>query len=198
MPIIQVAYEVSGKTFAGLTAGTLTRFGSVVRDSKGITEHLKEISLPKKSGKGLDKSTVMAVGLGVVTIAAMAGGIALFLKRRKNKKRKKCIENYNASFCAYLEAVQNGNMDIDIINKLISDLDEVKKFNDKGKLYIEFSSEQLETLVDMVFDYTKILAETNSVELDNLEKPEFDSADNTIFDIRHYLEFQKQIIEKAA
>ena len=48
MPIIQVAYDVPPEIYEGLISGSLTRFGSVVRNSTHITTHLKEVPLVKE------------------------------------------------------------------------------------------------------------------------------------------------------
>lgn len=118
---------------------------------------------------------------------------------RKNRKSKqitapdmsKCVEDYNSSLCAYLEAVRNGKLDIDTITCLMSNLDDIKENYDSGKITIDFSTEQLDTLVNLVFDYTRKLAEANSVEINELKKPVSASADNTIIDLRRYL---KQLV----
>jgi len=67
-----------------------------------------------------------------------------------------------------------------------------------AKINIDFSTEQLNTLINLIFDYTRKLAEANSVELNELEEPVFVSVDNTISNLHRYLEVQKQIFEKVA
>jgi hypothetical protein len=209
MAIQQVVFEIPTNIMERLLTGEYNRFGGIVRDSAGhIIEHLKEVPIPEKIRQsGISSVTkvlknpkvIIVLGLGVV----VAGGIAYVMKARDKKQStvlemQKCIENYNASFCAYLEAVRRGSLDVNIINSLISDLDDIKENNDGGKINIDFSTEQLEILANLVFDYTRKLAEANSVELDELKEPMSISADTTILDLRHYLQVQKQIFERVA
>jgi len=125
------------------------------------------------------------------------------MKPSKNKKSAvpkmpKCVVDFNNSLCVYLEAVRNGNLDMDTITGLMSDLDEVKENYDSGKINIDFSTGQLNTLINLIFNYTRELAEANFVELNGLEEPISAHKDNTIVNLQYYLEFQKQIFEKVS
>jgi hypothetical protein len=207
MIIKQVAYEIPPSIMAGLTNGEFSTFGSVVRDRVGTIAYLKEVPLPVKNhvvdmgriAEGLkNPKAIIAIGLGAVVV----GGIEIWAAGKKKQNTKpempKCVENCNASLSAYLEAARNGKLDADIVNRLISDLDAVKENSDSGKIAIDFSIEQLDTLVKLVMDYTRKLAEANSVELSELQEPAPDSEDNLIIDLRRYLEAQKQIFNRAA
>lgn len=205
MAIIQVAYKVPKDIHDGLLSGNLKRFGSVVRDHTGIIKHLKEVPISAQNQKPdisvhiakiLKKNkTPIIIGLS----AAVAAGVAFFaMKSNKKSKESAIVENYNASLCAYLEAVRSGNVNIDIINRLASNLENIKtNYNSEG-VKINFSPRQLEILVNLVFDYTRKLAEANSIELSGLEKRTSTSSDNTILNFQRYLEVQKQIFEKAS
>lgn len=150
----------------------------------------------------LKKNKYIAIGFGVVTV--VVGGIVFYaIKSSKNKKSAKtkmpkCVVDFNNSLFAYLEAVREGNLDMDAITGLISDLDEIKKNQDSGNINIDFSTEQLNTLINLIFDYTRKLAEANSVKLSGLEEPVSASVDNIIVNLQHYLKVQKQIFEKVA
>ena len=210
MPVIQVPMEISETTYAGLLAGVYERTGGVVRNHGKIVEHLKDALISEQDyGAGelriaevLKKNKYIAIGLGVVTV--VVGGILFYaIKSRKNKKSAKikmpkCVVDFNNSLFAYLEAVREGNLDMDAITGLISDLDEIKKNQDSGNINIDFSTEQLNTLINLIFDYTRKLAEANSVKLSGLEQPVSVSADNIIVNLQHYLKVQKQIFEKVA
>lgn len=212
MPVIQVAYEIPEATYAGLLTGQLKRFGSVVRDHRGIIGHLDEVPISEQDYgssrlpivKVLKNHKNIAIGIGVVTVVAVAGGLVLgAMKSSKNKKNAepkmpKCVVDFNNSLCVYLEAVRNGNLDIETIRGLISDLGDVKENYYSGKINIDFSTGQLNTLMDLIFNYTRKLAEANSVEFNGLEEPISASADNTIVNLQHYLEVQKQIFEKVS
>lgn len=66
--IVQIAFDVLDDIYEGLMNGTLSNFGSVVRDSKGIVAHLKQADLPlqevKEGAKALVKNKkLMIVGV---------------------------------------------------------------------------------------------------------------------------------------
>ncbi|MGB7606725.1 MAG: hypothetical protein WBL93_14740 [Lutisporaceae bacterium] len=205
MAVIQTSFEISEEAVAGLLSGDLIRHGGVVYlATGGIFEHLKDISLPEVSkAKGVNYK-YLAIGLGVVVVVtAVAVGTIQFIKSKRNKESvipeiPKCIDDYNFSLCKYLEAVRNGNLDLDIINRLIADLDFIRKNYDSNKIIIEFSVEQLQTLLNLIFDYTKNLAEANTFEFGEKKELEFVSADSTIIYLRRYMEIQKQIFESVA
>ena len=190
----QVALEIPEKIIAGLLSGDYIQYGGVVRDTAGkLVALLKEVPLPKAKNY-----KTLAIGLGAVAVVSVAGLVFLAIKNNKDKKKEEviipeCVEKYNKSLCIYLEAVRNGKLDITTINGLISDLDTLKENYDNGKITIEFSTEQLDTLLNLVFDYTKKLAEANAVKLNEIA-----AGDNTIIGLRHYLEVQKQIFEQVA
>jgi hypothetical protein len=72
------------------------------------------------------------------------------------------------------------------------------KNNENGTISIDFSAEQLNTLVTLVFDYTRKLAEVNAVELNELNEPIAVSTNDTIISLQRYLKIQKRIFEKVA
>ena len=212
--IIQPAFEIPLDIAERLATGELIRYGGVIRDAAGrLVTHLKEVQLPtsneqtimSKIANALTTSkgkAAVAIGLGVVVV----GGVAFWVVGKKIKKKQlavlemaKSIESYNASLCAYLDAIRNRSVDINIIDNLISDLDNIRVNGENGKISIVFSPEQLDTLVNLVFDYTKKLAEANSYSLlEEIKKPSPASTDNAITGLRHYLEVQKRIFEKTA
>jgi len=117
----------------------------------------------------------VVIRLGVVAVAATAGGAA-YLATRKTKAEQllelpTSVESYSASLAAYLEAARHGALDAEIIDRLIADLDAVKAESDSGTITIEFSPEQSETLVGIVAVHTRKLAEANQLELSNLPEP---------------------------
>lgn len=210
--VIQPALDIPESILERLLSGEYVRYGGVVRDLAGhVVKHLDEVPVPTQNQETsllriadvLKKHRIgIIIGVGVVILA---GGVALFIAD-KNKKDKqnatpeipKYIEEYNTALCAYLEAVRNGNLEMDTINHLIANLDSIKENNDGGKIKIDFSTEQLDTLVNLVYEYTVKLAKANSVEIDELKEPASISADNTLLDLHHYLTIQRRIFENVA
>lgn len=207
MTVVPVAYDIPEDILAGLVSGALTRFGSVVRDRTGIIAHLKEVDLPAgdhaPAGAAIAaalKNPKVLIGLGVVVLAA-AGGVAIWATKKKSLGQPGVpisVSEYNAALAAYLEAIQNGSLNVDVLDRLISALAAVKTDTDAGDITIEFSVGQSEALVNLVADYTRTLAEANSVDLGDPAAPTPSSTDNPIVDLRHWLELQKRTFDEAA
>ncbi len=133
----------------------------------------------------------------------LAGGVVCYVKGKNKKNTKnnveielhKCIAGYNDSVVAYLDAINNGNVSLDKINCVIRSIDTLRE---NKEITIDFAQEKSETLVNYVYDYTRKLAEANSFELIDLKKSNPCSVDNTLIDLRLFLETQKNIFEKAA
>lgn len=209
-PSFQTELDIPDDVFARLLTGEYVRDGGVVRDLAGRLVKLLDDASPVADAQEAARASIakalthpksVAIGLGVVAVAASAGGVA-FLTARKKKAAKPelptCVENYNASLTAYLETARNGNLDAGIIDRLIADLDAVMEESDSSKITIDFSPEQSETLVGIVADYTRNLAGANQLELSDLQQQAPDSESGAIIDLRRYLEIQGRIFDGAA
>ncbi|MGE9783177.1 hypothetical protein [Janibacter sp. G368] len=146
---------------------------------------------------------MVVIGLGVVAVAAVGSGVALWAKNRKQQptidvKAPECVSNYNASMAAYLKAIWGGSLDPDLIARLISDLDALKENADSGTISLELSVQDSEQLVRLIAGYTSKLADANAVDVGDLEAVESDSPDAAIIDMRRYLELQKKIFAESA
>jgi hypothetical protein len=206
--IIQPTFYISPDIEEGLNSGDLVRYGGVVRDRMGnIVKHLKEVPRPANSQETVGRVAASAkrpwVIITAITLSAMAAGVTAIVAARKRDETGKpevpeCVENYNLSWAAYLEAVREGSLDAGIIGQLISDLDAVKEYSNNGSIAVDFSTEQSETLVNLVADYTRKLAEANSVDLNELQGQAPASENDAAVDLRHHLEVQRQIFTGAA
>lgn len=206
--IIQPTFDIPPDIEAGLNSGDLIRYGGVVRDRMGnIVKHLKEVPGSANSQESLGRVAASVkrpwVIITAAALSAVAVGVTAVIAARKREETGKpevadCVENYNISLRAYLEAVREGNLDADIIGQLISDLDAVKAYSSNGSITVGFSTEQSETLVNLVVDYTRKLAEANSVELNEIQGQAPASENDTVVDLRRHLEVQRQIFTGAA
>jgi hypothetical protein len=111
----------------GLLSGDLIKYGGVVRDRSGhIVKHLDEVQLPAGDEKAAARVAAMLKNPRVLIVAGaavVAGTSYAAARRRKLAVVPECVERYNTSLGAYLEAVQEGRLDAGIIDHLISDLD---------------------------------------------------------------------------
>lgn len=207
--IVQPTFYIPPDIATGLLSGDFIRHGGVVRDTAGrLVTHLKEISAPEKAveevAKRADtsiKNHWVVLGVGVLTLVAVGGGVVLAVKKRNKDVQPEvpeCVQNYNESLRAYLEAIRTGSLDADIIDRLIADLDAVRAYGEEYDTTVAFSAEQLATLTNAVVEYTSKLAEVNAIELDEPELPTEDSEGGVVVDLRRYLEVQKRIFDEAA
>lgn len=212
MPVVQITYDVPLAIAKGLTTGELTMLGTAaVRNSTGITAHIRAVSRTVSEGdklpgasiaKSLKDPKVVAVGLGVIAVVAAAGGAAGWIagKRRSDTESaaSEFAVTFNEALSSYLTAVNDGDVDVDRIDSLVAALDSMKEGAEKGTIAVEISIEKWGALIDVIADYTRKLADANSVELNALEVATSDSESSAIIDLRHYLDAQRQIFERAA
>ena len=76
----------------------------------------------------------------------------------------------------------------------MSALDELKQHRDYEKFRIALSTEELDVLVNRIYDYTIQLAKNNEIELTEKERTH---TSNSIINLRNYLEIQRRIFEEA-
>lgn len=210
MPVVQDAFFIPDDIATGLATGLYRRIGSVVRYAVGpnkgqIVKHLIPIDL---------KAAEEAQGLGVKalqfikqhkkgTIIAVAGaaavGTGVWVYNKVKNHEPKVVTDFRASLRVYIDAIREGSMDIDKIDKLMAALEELKKHKDYEKISIQLTTEELEVLVGRIYEYTIKLAEDNNVELavDALNTAEMKNS-GTIINLQNYLKAQKRIFEAAA
>ena len=76
-------------------------------------------------------------------------------------------------------------------------LENLKKHKDYEKISIQLSTEELDVLVNRIFEYTEKLARDNSIGLTEDELND-QMSDGTIPNLQRYLKAQKRIFETAA
>ncbi|MGW7023990.1 hypothetical protein ACWGGS_32245 [Streptomyces decoyicus] len=194
---------------AGLLGGNLIQYGGVVRNQMGqIVKHLKEIPLPVRNEKAVARVAGMLKNprflIPITVVGAVAAGAAAIVAAKKRKHTGKCevpecIQSYNASLAAYVEAVHEGRLEVDIIDRLIADLDAVREYSgEDGSITLDFSTKHAEMLVNIVVDYTRQLTEANSVDLNELQGVAPASENDVVVDLRRHLEVQRKVFTEAA
>jgi hypothetical protein len=192
---------------AGLCSGDLIQYGGIIRNRRGhIVKHLKEVQLPAGDKKAAARVAAMLknprvlIPTLVAGAAVVAGTSYAAARRRKLAVVPECVERYNTSLGAYLEAVQEGRLDAGIIDHLISDLDAVVAYSDENgnNISLDFSTKQAAILVKIVVDSTKQLARANYIDLSELHEEAPASEGGAVVDLRRRLEVQKKIFTDAA
>ena len=217
MSVAQVAFDIPPAIQAGIDAGTLIRYGGVVRDTAGhIVKHLKEIPIPRQANQAAKAVPVAAKNVGVgtkimnfakknkylligaVIVTAIVGGVTYFVVKSKKGEDEvvaipQCVIDFNTSLMAYINAIRNSKVTEDAIDKVLSAFQKIKDNQDKGVLDGDFSYENAELLIKMIKDYTEKLVQAN-----NLEMPsDIEIKNDKIIDLQTYLNIQKQVFATA-
>lgn len=201
--IVQIAFDVPDDIYEGLMNGTLSNFGSVVRDSKGIVTHLKQADLPlqevKEGAKALVKNKkLMIVGGAVLLVTgAVAGGVTIANSVKKKKAEKRTplvIREFNTAFGEYLDAINKSKLDDTIISNLISKIEALQSATEQGEIEMDYSSDQVKAFIKLITNYTKQLAKANDYSVRNIKVKD----KSPILELNNCLNIQKDIFDKVA
>ena len=206
MAIVQEAFDIPADIMTKLLTGEYRRIGGVVRYAIGpkkgqIVKHLDPVDLKvAEQAKGIwAKALQLAKNnkKGLIIGGAIAGAAAIggFIYYKVKTHEPAVVTEFRAALRTYIAEIRKGNLELDTINALMSALDELKKHKDYEKFKITLSTEDLDTLVNRIYDYTIRLAENNKVEL---TEEELSKTDNSILNLQNYLKTQKRIFETAA
>lgn len=206
MAIVQEAFDIPADIMTKLLTGEYRRIGGVVRYAIGpkkgqIVKHLDPVDLKVAEqaqgigAKALQFAKANKKGLiigGVIVGVAVAGG---FIYYKVKTREPEVVTQFRTALRTYIAEIRKGNLELDTINVLMSALDKLKKHKDYEKFKITLSTEDLDTLVNRIYDYTIRLAENNKVAL---TEEELSQTDNSILNLQNYLKTQKRIFETAA
>lgn len=206
MAIAQDAFYIPDDIATGLATGLYRRIGSVVRYAVGpnkgqIVKHLQPIDLKAaEQAQGLGAKALQFVQhhkkeVGIAAIGASVVGVGIWGYNKWKNHEPKVLTEFRAALKTYIDAIRNGNMDIDKINGLMEALEALKQHKDYEKISIQLSAEDLEVLVGRIYDYTIKLAADNAVDLSD---EELNLNNGAIINLQSYLKAQKRIFEEAA
>ncbi len=205
--IVQDAYDISEDIALKLLVGEYRRIGSVVRYATGphkgeIVKHLDPIELPEDTqavqsagAKVLqfvkdNKTSLLIVGVGIAVVGT-ATGIYYAMKKAREPK---VLSDFRIKLKAYINKVRKGNLDEKTIKELIDCIEELKKHKDYDKIQVQLSLDDIDVLVNQIWDYTIKLAEKNSF---SLEKKVVRNGDG-IKNLQRCLYIQRDIFAQAA
>lgn len=209
MAIVQDAFFIPEDIAIGLATGVYRRIGGVIRYAVGpnkgqIVKHLKPIDLnaaAKAQNIGMqalkvvkdNKKKSLGIAMGAVAVGAAAYGYFAI----KNHEPK-VVTEFRASLRVYIDAIREGNLNIDKINNLMAALEQLKKHKDYEKISIQLTTEELEVLVSRICEYTIKLAKDNDVELREEElNTAGTNSSGVIINLQNCLKAQKSIFERA-
>lgn len=206
MAIAQDAFYIPDDIATGLATGLYRRIGSVVRYAIGpnkgqIVKHLDPIDLKAaEQAQGLMTKAIQFVDkhkkeVGIGAACAVVIGVGIWGYNKWKNHEPKVLVEFRSTLKIYIDAIRNGNMDINKIDNLMEALSKLKLHKDYDKINIQLTAEDLEVLVGHIYNYTIKLAEDNSVELSSDElQPSYVA----IINLQNYLQVQKRIFESVA
>jgi len=206
MAIIQEAFYIPDDIATGLATGRYRRIGGVVRYAMGpnkgqFVKFLDPVELKEaKQAQGFSTKALQFFqhkrkGVAITAIVTAAIGVGVWGYTKWKHHEPKVLTEFRATLKIYIDAIRNGNMDINIVNSLMKALDALKEHKDYEKICVQLSAEDLEVLVGHIYDYTIKLAMDNSVEL---SEDELNLNNGTIINLQSYLEVQQRIFEATA
>ncbi|MDD4111886.1 MAG: hypothetical protein PHC56_02510 [Herbinix sp.] len=210
MAIAQDAFFIPDDIATGLATGLYRRIGSVVRYATGpnkgqIVKHLKPVDLnAAEQAQGFGVKALQFVkqhkkGTIITLVGVAAVGTGIFVYNKVKNHEPKVVTEFRASLRVYIEAIREGDMDVEKIDNLMKALDELNQNKDYEKICIQLTTEEIGILLGHIFEYTIKLAEDNNVNLADEGICISDKKDtDTIINLQNYLIAQKKIFEMAA
>ena len=201
MPVVNVNLLVDEKTYAGVKAGVLELCGMAKNvDNKRVAKHIPAVADAAKEGavKAIDfirehKKGAIVIGGVLIVGGAITGTVGYIATRDQRKREKQFAKNLQI----YLDAAQEGNLTIEILDALIGSLNALSKDNPSKTVDLKITASQFSDLIRSIFDYTIRLAEANNIDPALISKPKM-LKKKTYLDLQYYLDMQKSIFEQVA
>lgn len=208
MTIVQEAYDLTDDIRTKILTGEYRRIGSIIRYATGpkkgrIVKHLEPVHMESAQqaqslvAKGIQFTKNNKKALIIVGISAgiFTAGVGIYHKIKNHDPE--VVTKFRESLKNYINGIRKGNLSVDTIEDLMICLENLKKHKDYEKINIQLSTEELDILVNRIFEYTEKLAKDNSIELTE-DELNAQISDSTILNLQRYLKAQKRIFEIAA
>lgn len=206
MAIVTESFDIPMDIMTKLATGEYRRIGGVVRVAIGpnkgrIVKHLEPVKMEQADQIQKVGSKIMQVAknrkkeliIGALVTGAITVGGVVYHKIKSIEPE--VVQNYHAALRDYIDDVRSGKLSMESINRLMDSLEELKQNKNYEKIKIELTTEELNVLVNRIYEYTIKLAKDNSVDLAD---DELSSSDNIFLNLQKYLLAQKHIFELAA
>ena len=185
MAVVTEAFDIPMDIMTKLATGEYRRLGGVVRVAIGpnkgqIVKHLDPIKIEQVAQNKnvvtkvieFSKKNRKVIIIGTAVAGTMVAGN--FVHQKIKNREPKVMKS---------------------INRIMDALEELKQDKRYEMLKIELTTEELDVLVNRIYEYTVKLASDNAVELTDDEKK---SSDNSILNLQRYLKTQKRIFKSVA
>lgn len=209
MAVVQDTFFIPDDIATGLATGLYRRIGGVVRYAVGpnkgrIVKLLESANIEtSKQAQGLEVTAFQFVKqhkkqTAIAVLIAAAAGTSIWIYNKAKNYEPKVVTQFRASLKVYVDAIREGNLDIDTINNLLKGLEALKQHKDYEKIQIQMTTEDLEVLVDRICEYTRKLAQDNQADLTRDEMYAGDKQGGTLVHLQMCLEAKKRIFETVA
>lgn len=206
MALVTEEFDIPMDIMAKLVAGEYRRIGGIIRVAVGPNKgQIVKILTPVKIEQVTQSQNVGIKVLQfakknkkeLIIITVVAGTIIAGSVICRNLKRKELevVKKFHATLREYINDIRKGELSMKSINRLMDALDDLKQNKDYKKIKIELTTEELDVVVNCIYEYTLKLAIDNEVELTD---DELITSENSILNLQKYLKTQKRIFEKAA
>ena len=209
--VVQPLIEIPDKFIPGLTIGKYTREGSIISNQQGkIVKHLKEIHNSDNSASLVNTATASntlknsLIGIGVIVgVSALTLGAYKVYQKFRAKKQDEDQEEiisdgFNISLDKYINAIKDRNLSLDILEEFIWNMNFIKENYENNQIEITISIQQLEELVNLIYNYTIKLAEVNNINYTLIKEKKEKNRDHFLENITYFLNFQKEIFKNAS
>lgn len=200
--LVPVQLDIPAEYVDGFLDGSLVITKAVVRAAKDgkIQKHIDLLPAVKNEAVQLLSNKKVRLAVGLTTAVIVVGGLITIIVKKANEKSDveipESVIRFQDLFRTYLKEAKKGDLNVDTINSLLVTLDEVES-TQNGTVTIDFSTEELTSLLMQIYEYTNKLAAATSVSTESISAPTHNSGGN-LLSLKQYLRLQKQIIESVA
>lgn len=190
-----------------IDAGVLVRTDGVLRNAETmeIFKHLDIVDLEDLSAMQelaaavkrvvKENKTAVAIGVGVLIAIGVTVGVVVHNKNKKQKAyEEKCNAWLNRAIKNYMDAAQNGELDVTTIELCEDALSSLPQITEK--VFISMTKEQILEFTSSLKEYTLKLAEANDYEIE--DQSMIDYAGNVVSFMINNLRVQKNILQMCA
>ncbi|WP_026906816.1 hypothetical protein [Paucisalibacillus globulus] len=192
MTVVQVFLKIPDGIIKKIDTGEYKIIGGVVRDNKGqLVKHLSEASKTEiiLHYAWNNRDTLIKIG---------KSGYKLTRHYFDSKKVQQPVVKFKKAFKVYLDAVCKGALTTELISDMMERLDEVKRIPNYEKINIPLSMQEIDLLMNGLFEYTNKLASDNAIELTGLEKKALLKSENLFTNLECFLKTQNRIFKLSS
>jgi len=149
MVIVQDAYNLKDDILTKTLTGEYKRTGSVIRHATGpnkgrIVKHLKPVHIKEvaQQAQGLGakaiqfaKNNKKALIIMGISTGIAAAGVGIYHKIKNHDPE--VVTKFRASLKTYINGIRKGNLSVDLINDLMTCLENLKKHKGYEKISIQ-------------------------------------------------------------